>query len=161
MLEDFYLKGLNYIGGLSVYNSGTIENVSVYGEFFGYSNVGSLVGINYGSVNNCFGEVKVSGTYKIGGLIGINSDGLIYSSEANVQVSGKETVGGLTGANFGTIDSSLLRERLPVILGLAVWLVPAEKSNSSALAEVYGKDFVGAWSANVHYPLVILISSEE
>ncbi len=144
VLEDFYLKGLNYIGGLSVYNSGTIENVSVYGEFFGYSNVGSLVGINYGSVNNCFGEVKVSGTYKIGGLIGINSDGLIYSSEANVQVSGKETVGGLTGANFGTIDSSFASgtitgdSRVGGLVGTG-----GKIRNSSALAEVYGKDFVG------------------
>jgi hypothetical protein len=105
-------EGGAYMGILTAWNAGSIENCRCTGRIYGgaqSSHVGGLVGENEpsGTIANCLSTAQVSteGHY-VGGLVGLNY-GSIAGCRATGKVSGREDVGPLVGENYGSIiDSS-------------------------------------------------------
>jgi hypothetical protein len=58
ILDDCWVQGYMYVGGLVAINEGSITNCHSTGFVLGYKYVGSLVGINYGSVTNSYSNGK-------------------------------------------------------------------------------------------------------
>ena len=107
-IEECYIKGRDYVGGLVAQNSGGfIENCYATGNVTGQERVGGLVGINTAAfIEKCYSTSNVTGQEKVGGLVGEN---YVYSSiercYATGCVKGIPYVGGLVGVN--TFKSSV------------------------------------------------------
>jgi len=104
-LENVYINGWLYVGGLVGQNDGIVTNSYLTGTVNGTFNVGGLVGENeHGTILSCYSIVSVSGTSSIGGLVGQNYS-IITSCYANSSALGEDYVGGLVGSNAGIITS--------------------------------------------------------
>ena len=96
-----------YSVGMFIFNSGTIENISLTAESItAQGNVGGLVGENFGTISNVStsGSVSGAGGDYIGGLVGTNY-GAISNSSSSATVAGT-IVGGLVGDNENSITGS-------------------------------------------------------
>ena len=129
-LENVFVSGTEYVGGLAGHNSGSIKNCHSMGEVSGNESVGCLVGSNSsGIITNSFSTGSVSGNWRIGGLAGNNygsisncyatcfvdgenfySGGLVAQNNGNIMncyangsVTGNKVVGGLVGYNSDNI----------------------------------------------------------
>ncbi|MFZ0034773.1 MAG: GLUG motif-containing protein, partial [Sedimentisphaerales bacterium] len=108
-LENVYVHGLHYVGGLvgASYSGAMIAKCSVSGNVIGgneSSHLGGLVGMNAGNIHECFSTAAVSGgdsSGDLGGLVGLTSDTtiLLNSYATGSVTSGKESafLGGLVG----------------------------------------------------------------
>lgn len=105
-VENSYIKGDQYVGGVVGYNKGTVENcynagvVSCTDRY-----VGGVVGYNdYGAtVQNCYntGAVSGSGRY-VGGVVGYNFWSTVQNCYNTGTVSGEYCVGGVIGYGHGS-----------------------------------------------------------
>lgn len=96
--DDYYIKGANYVGGLSGYYEGFIKNTSVNGNISGTDYTGGLSGhYAYGEIRICSASGEVSGVNYVGGLIGSFKNGQIHESFSEIKVKGANFVGGLIG----------------------------------------------------------------
>lgn len=107
-LEDVYIYGGDYVGGLVGINYGSISSSCVRGAVRGMDQVGGLAGMNNGEISLCCSTGTVSGWGDdIGGLVGLHKSNFIQSSYSIVTVTGEDSVGGLVGTNeLGSIFSS-------------------------------------------------------
>ncbi|MEK4426872.1 GLUG motif-containing protein [Solibacillus sp. FSL K6-1523] len=106
-LEDVYVKGSYFVGGLVGLSSGSISNSHATGSVEGTGQVGGLVGwVRSGSIENSYATGSVEGTDYVGGLVGWVSSGSIENSHATGSVIGQYQVGGLVGRSSGSIKNS-------------------------------------------------------
>ena len=110
-VDGSYDGGINNIGGLVGYNTGSIDNAYATGNVSGGDRVGGLVGhSDYGFVSNSYATGNVSGGDRVGGLVGYNeNDGgtSITNAYASGGVTGSYEIGGLVGYNYSaTINDS-------------------------------------------------------
>lgn len=133
-VENYWIVGNDYVGGLVGKNGGSIMRSYINGAVFGSGNIGGLVGCNNegsiissystgivfgntsiggivgnnrGSIMNSYSSVVVFGYYEVGGIVGNNSEkGNIINSYSTGKVSGILDVGGLVGWNWGIIINS-------------------------------------------------------
>ncbi|MBR0060594.1 MAG: hypothetical protein IJP68_03850, partial [Selenomonadaceae bacterium] len=106
-ISNLTITGYNKVGLFGYVDGGTIKdltltNANVSGRFY----VGALTGYNYGTIENCAVEGSVSGTYYIGGLVGQNNDGTVKNSFSATKISGDRYVGALIGNNRGTAGNN-------------------------------------------------------
>ncbi len=115
------ITGNQYVGGLTSYNQGTINNCYTTGSVVGAiantgTRVGGLVGWNGpvmggasdATIINSYSECVVSGKASVGGLAGGHrgDDAIIRDSYSTGDVTGTNNdVGGLVGHNQATIDN--------------------------------------------------------
>jgi hypothetical protein len=109
-VEDVYIVGRGYIGGIVGWNEGTIRGCHATGTVIGVGNsydVGGLCGENReGTISQCYTMATVEGYWTVGGLAGANYDGTITSCFAAGYTYGAgSTTGGLVGWNYGPIIS--------------------------------------------------------
>ncbi|MCK6614800.1 MAG: T9SS type A sorting domain-containing protein [Ignavibacteriaceae bacterium] len=111
-LENVYIKGDSYTGGVCGFSSGSIENCIVSGKIIGYEGVGGIAGLNFmNTISDCFSSAIISGVSRIGGLTGWNESGGTINRSAstgNVSSTGGEA-GGFAGRNNGIIANSYTR----------------------------------------------------
>ena len=104
-------------GGMTVYNTGIIENCSIFVDFYGGVNqeeFGGITGVNEGILFNCHTTINFSvyfgsnGDRNVGGLVGRNiSSGIIKNCYAtgNISISNSTSgiayIGGLIGKSSG------------------------------------------------------------
>ena len=114
---DMSISDISYVGAFGyIGSSGQVSNLTVTGSVtssYDTGYVGGLTGYNAGTVENCISSVTVTanGTtaYYAGGLVGYNT-GTITGCSATGDVSGGSTesfcIGGLVGQNFNVNTSS-------------------------------------------------------
>lgn len=106
------VTGKAYVGGLVGYTVGTTTVDSCYanGTVTGTGNyIGGLTGYNYGKVQNSGANVQVIGVEYVGGLTGRNSPSttaLVENSYASGTVSGTKNAGGVIGYNDAPLKNS-------------------------------------------------------
>ena len=91
--------------------TGTIQNVTVAGEFTGNQYVGGICGyLEKGAISGCTNNAAVSAVEFIGGICGA-SDGKISNCHNSGSIVGQKNnsttrnvIGGICGASFGTIE---------------------------------------------------------
>ena len=95
------------VGGLVGYNSGTISACYATGNTTGTGdNVGGLVGSNFGTISACYATGDATGTGdNVGGLVGENQS-TIRACYATGDATGSSDVGGLVGSDSGTVTNS-------------------------------------------------------
>ena len=107
-MENVAVVGHKFVGGLSGYNNGSIDNCHNTGNVDGYERTGGLVGYNYssGSISNCNTSVNVSGRYFFtGGLVGYNYTSASISNCHSIgDVIGRRGTGGLVGQNYNNAN---------------------------------------------------------
>ena len=103
-VEDAYIAGDFYSGGLAGINDGTITNCYITGTVTGYGTfTGGLVGINGGTIEASYAINKVNSLFSnryscVGGLVGKHDGIAITDCYAAGDVNGPcEGVGGLVG----------------------------------------------------------------
>ena len=113
-LANGNVTGLNYIGELIGFSSGTIENAGVAGTAAGShqsggftsSDTGGLIGHNDGTIVGSSAATTITSGEGVGGIVGTNN-GTILRSYASGTVSGaQDGVGGLVGGSNGTVSQS-------------------------------------------------------
>ncbi|NTU58185.1 MAG: hypothetical protein HGB00_04605, partial [Chlorobiaceae bacterium] len=115
VLDSIHITGLDYLGGLVGYNSGTITNCAVIGSSFVYSTLdssgyygntvysGGLVGHNTGTISDCsITGTSVTGKYYVGGFVGDNTGTISNCAVTDLSVTGSDYVGGFVGDNTRT-----------------------------------------------------------
>ncbi len=110
-LENSYIRGCEYVGGIAGENLGEITYCYNVGEVCGQQgSIGGLVGWNnsyntYGaSVTNCYCVGKVTGGSYTGGLVGHNYDTTkMENCYFAGDISAQSQPGGVAGQNNGTI----------------------------------------------------------
>jgi hypothetical protein len=111
-VEDIFILGRDYVGGLVGYNyKGIITNCYSAGSVWASYYVGGLVGWNWGgTITNCYWIGSVRGDWYVGGLVGRNyTYGTLNNCYSTGYVSGGDNVGGLVGHNgdYGSIEDCL------------------------------------------------------
>ncbi len=110
-LENSYIRGSNYVGGIAGENIGTITNCYNVGVVCGRNEcIGGLVGWNNSEsaddaeITNCYCIGNVSGKSNIGGLVGLNyfTTSLEYCYFVG-DISAQSNAGGAVGYNMGRI----------------------------------------------------------
>jgi hypothetical protein len=110
-IENAYVIGNSYVGGLVGGNSGLLTSCYMTGLVSGDANsIGGLVGGNNGTITSCYVTGSVTGTDTVGGLVGSNSchemvNPTLTACYATGSVTGDSSVGGLVGSNSGSIIS--------------------------------------------------------
>ena len=110
-IEDSYISGTNYVGGVVAYNEGRTLSVynagNVTGSGFGCA-TGGVVGYNVGLVSEAYnaGAVKSSvNDCSTGGVVGLNAGFVFYVYNIGA-VSGGANVGGVAGSNSSMISKA-------------------------------------------------------
>lgn len=106
------VRGLNDVGGLTGYNSGTIRSSYATSTVTGTNNIGGLVGYNANIIESSYANNPVNGVAQVGGLVGnADSSSTINKTFALGSVTGTTSIGGLVGsAPFGgSINQSYAR----------------------------------------------------
>ena len=71
-VEDSYIKGASYVGGVAGYSGGTVKNCFFDGTVIGTGSVGGICGhlMTDAVLNSCLSIGSVSGTGDVGGVVG-------------------------------------------------------------------------------------------
>lgn len=111
--EKHHEKPYMYIGGLTGYNNGTIDNVTISGTLNvnrSYSGMGGITGRNYGRIFGCIAKnVYIFGNGNMGGIIGVGVEGTVKACHTesltlNLYVKTENRcVGGIAGYIEGTV----------------------------------------------------------
>ncbi|ANQ48035.1 T9SS type A sorting domain-containing protein [Flammeovirga sp. MY04] len=99
-----------YVGILTDFNSGVIDNVHIEGNLeTTRTNAGLIAGyFQYGNVKNCSVEGMVTAHNYVGGLIGNAYRTIIENCVTNVKVKGENYVGGSIGYSYNSTLSNLI-----------------------------------------------------
>lgn len=77
-----------------------VKNLSVSGSITSALDyTGGISGVNYGTIENCSSTAAVSGTYQTGGIVGSNAGRIINCYNRGNVTSTVENAGGITGRN--------------------------------------------------------------
>lgn len=132
-VDDPYMMGGNYTGGIVGYNLGTIDNCRINGErgvLYGEQEVqstnerhsyGGIAGYNGGTIQNCVSAATI-GSYtnvdwerhKVGGIVGHNANtgtvrNCLYLGYNLPDKEGNTYIGAIAGQNEGTLTGNLYR----------------------------------------------------
>jgi len=166
IIENSYIKGKNYIGGLSGYTSGAkITQCKVGAIIEGDDCVGGLTGANSdssGTYDKCKTAESVKGNSNVGGLTGSNS-GIIKNCCAEGNVEGsmlakyknsmdemrkKKNIGGLVGSNNSGIISGCYSIG-KVSGGECVEVGGLVGNNSGKIVNCYARGYVSSKITNI------------
>ena len=149
------VKGMDNVGGIIGYHSGTMTNCSFTGTVLGNSlsgtyqsdNMGGLIGYNNGgSVEDSYASATITGNWVAGGLVGYNNAGTInrcYSTTPEGgYIFGSYFVGGLVGqsTNSGSISKSYSTATVVGYVNIAGGLVG--DNNGSTISNCYSRESV-------------------
>ena len=97
----------SYSGGITGYNTGTVQNCANYGNMQGMGHAGGVVGYNeYGTVLLSSNSGYIEGSYNTGGVVGYNVYGTVSRSYNSGTVSGvNDYIGGVVGRNLSGVVS--------------------------------------------------------
>ncbi len=99
-IENIYIEGNNYTGGISGYNKGNISQTYLYnGDILGNDYTGGLVGFSDGLIEDSYSRVLVDGNNYVGGLLGYSDNSEVNNTYSTGIVSGNDFIGGLVGYN--------------------------------------------------------------
>ena len=110
-IEDSYISGTKYVGGVVAYNEGRTLSVYNAGNVTGSGSgcaTGGVVGYNVGLVSDAYnaGAVKSSvNDCSTGGVVGLNAGFVFYVYNIGA-VSGGANVGGVAGSNSSMISKA-------------------------------------------------------
>lgn len=160
-LENVFIDGRDFVGGLCGQSDGKISRSYVIGQATGNYWIGGLAGGNYfgAVIDYSYADVAVSAneTYG-GGLCGLNS-GLISRSYALGDLTGKSRIGGLCGENsYGVISRSYAAGDVggqDNVGGLCGVNWESTLQNCYAVGDVTGQDTVGGLMGHNYQGTVI------
>ena len=109
-MVDGYINGFDRVGGITAFNSGTVENCFNTGTVTGTGSwIGGITGQNAGTgiIENCYntGNIACPDIIKIGGIAGENN-GKIINSYNTGSISGGENTAGIAGYAWGGVISN-------------------------------------------------------
>ena len=152
-IENIYINGRIYVGGLVGYGNGLLTNCHTISTVNGRIYVGGLAGASYGTITGCCAKGFVSGTddmySNVGGLVGYNGSGTITSCCATSSVNGAGyNVGGLVGSNYDGVITDCCAVGEVIGAGYSVGGLVGENYNSTltrcyASGSVKGVDCIG------------------
>ena len=106
-IQDSYVSGRSYVGGVVGYNFGTVMGCDNSGIVTATGDcVGGVAGYNKGgTITGCHNSVSVSGRSYVGGVAGDNYNGTVMGCHNSGSVSSTgDNVGGVVGENnLGTV----------------------------------------------------------
>ncbi len=105
-LVDLTVEGRDYVGGMSGWNAGMIEDCQVESAaIVGRDYVGGMIGQNIGNISDVFVKgISAEGRHNVGGVSGHNG-GAILRSQMDGLVIGTNYVGGIAGCSeYGLIS---------------------------------------------------------
>ena len=103
-IEDSWIKGYRYVGGIAGSSHGSITGCYNEGEVSGGNEVGGIAGYSSGSIEGCYNTGEVSGSDSVGGIAGDSIIGRIEGCYNTGEVSGSGIyVGGIVGPG-GSIE---------------------------------------------------------
>ncbi|MBR5809043.1 MAG: S-layer homology domain-containing protein [Clostridia bacterium] len=117
--NGFKISGLRLSGkdhaGLFAKLSGTIRNLTVYGDISAGKIAGIIAGENLGIIESCVtaGTVSVNTDYA-GGICGINRGTIRNCLASPYSITSGSFAGGISGGNFGTLENSLASSNVVV-----------------------------------------------
>ena len=109
ILDDGYIKGTNYIAGITAVNwdKGKIKNCINQIEIYATGNFnGGIVGFNYGTIENCENKTYIELNSNAGGICGNNnSSGMIRRCSNTSEILLRDfNIGGIVGDNSGNVE---------------------------------------------------------
>lgn len=152
VLNDCFITGRVFVGGLVGTNRSSVTNCSVSGIVNGYNSTGGVIGRNESSLNQCqFSGIVYGENNYTGGLVGI-SNGLIDMSFAVGNVEGKTNTGGFVGSNTGWIRNcySTVSTVGTVTVGGFIGYLKGYYRNSYSNSSVVGTSRVGGFVGLKH-----------
>ncbi len=97
-VEDCYLNGGDYVGGVVGYNFGTITDCYNSGTVMGNDRVGGIVGYSSSeTITGCYNTGDIKGNMYVGGIAGYSRGETIIDCYNTGSVSGNVHVGGVFG----------------------------------------------------------------
>lgn len=107
---EIKVSGVNHVGGLVGYTTGSLARVSVTENIVGQDSVGGVVGFATGSIlgtvkSNCYFEGKLNGRNWVGGIAGRSIGGIQYAYHQGGDIVGISRVGGISGETAGNMKS--------------------------------------------------------
>jgi hypothetical protein len=100
----------SYVGGITGYNTGTVQDCINYSNVQGMNHAGGVVGYNtsYGTVLRSYNTGNIQSRRNTGGVVGYNSYGTVSHSYNTGEVSSNyENCGGIVGQNlYGAVANS-------------------------------------------------------
>ncbi|BFT94135.1 MAG: hypothetical protein MNSN_03960 [Minisyncoccus archaeiphilus] len=144
-LTNVYIKGIA-TGGISGYNDGLIENVSVQGRMNGLNDIGGIAGANIrGTIRYAHADIVISGDILLGGITGDNANEVsdsyaqVYIERVGGRKGLEESAGLLVGDNRGrvvncyAVASNTLYRKLDLVGS-------EEKNSSNSYASIFYQD---------------------
>ncbi|AQQ72300.1 hypothetical protein SMSP2_02683 [Limihaloglobus sulfuriphilus] len=109
----YCISSLDFAGGFTSYNYGTITGCSSGGYVTANRFSGGFVTVNEGTIENCFTTANVHANEHAGGFL-VENDGIINNcySRGIVSVLNDSLIAGFTAANFGVISNCYTACRL-------------------------------------------------
>lgn len=164
-VEDSYIVGGDYVGGVVGLNSGSVSSVYFTGSVIGVRyGAGGVVGKNDGSVSDVFTFGSVNGSEIVGGVVGENNgnvcDVFSMSSVTRSMNSTAESFGAVVGVdNSGFVSNSYFDTEYfsGNALGVGMPLKQVAGMNALDLAslDVRSAFTSGAWLAGSTNPTVV------
>lgn len=117
--DGYTIKDLNATGknhaGLIANMTGTVKNLTVYGNISAGKIAGVIAGENNGIIENCVavGSISVNTDYT-GGICGKNNGTVKNCLTSLYSITASSFAGGIAGGNFGTIENCLAASNVVV-----------------------------------------------
>ncbi len=113
-VDGLRLSDKNYAGLISNV-TGTVKNLTVYGDISAGKVAGMIAGENNGTIENCVavGTISVNTDYA-GGICGINRGTVKNCLSSLYAITSGSFAGGISGGNFGTLENCLAASNVVV-----------------------------------------------
>ncbi|MCA1901310.1 MAG: PASTA domain-containing protein [Candidatus Hydrogenedens sp.] len=145
-IENEWVVGKDYVGGLVGSNFGTTSNCRITGLIASSGKyIGGLIGYNNGNAISCYVKGSVIGNSCVGGLIGYKSAGSISQCYTTGFVSGiTDNAGGLLGEHWnGSIQNSYSWSSVKGYANIGGFI---GKNTNGTVSYCYSKGFVSGIS---------------
>lgn len=113
-IKNLNISGKNHVGLISKV-TGTVKNLTVYGDITAGKVAGMIAGENHGTIEGCvaIGTISVNTDYA-GGICGKNS-GIVKNCLTSLySITSGSFAGGICGGNFGTLENCLAASNVVV-----------------------------------------------
>jgi len=157
-VENGYLEGSGYVGGLVGYSYQSLIDCSFSGQVIGEGNAGGLVGnMERERIENCHTTGTVSGSGYTGGIVGYCYGGDIIECSSSCDVTSNASAGGIAGFTGGYYPSAVRNciatgnvDGGSETGGLIGYFSNGEVTNSTASGMVTGWAYVGGFTGRNH-----------